>query len=722
MIGRILVVMTLRSLDPGTERAMLVLRRHPVLEIELPPIEPEAARALLGERAPHLPASVVDDIVRRAAGNPLLLEEMALSGDPSPVLARTLTARLDLLGAPAAEAVRVLAIADRPLPKSALGPHIDEAIRVGIVTETAGTVAIRHELVGAALRERLDEPARRHLHARAAELVGGGAEAARHLALAGQHREATDEALRAAAGASDGRERAAALVIAAEASAGPAAAALRLQAGRSLDEVAEWATAQRVLADLGPAATLEEQVEAEAILAHAAYARGDVERCRRHLAAAHALEVPATSDAAIRREIEAATMLVNLDGQVGAALERLAGAAAILDAADPRLNDVLILAESIRLLATGSGDPKRVRLAADQALEAGRYRTATDWARVLQYLAVFHQGSEAALDFLLDRYAVYEAARIESVALAFLADAANVTRLAGSFERSIELADSVLEQPASARVRQTAQIARARAWSHLGRIDEAEAALASLQGVVSPDYFGLGETLQGRSEAALWGGRPADALDLAEASLQVHAPIPGATLHSMLAKAWALRDLDRPPDRMPEVPIAPWLEGAPFELEALDRWHERAFADAAIAFDAAATAWRPFHVPRALMARWAAGESRRRAGSVDEAVATLRDVLADASTVEFQPAVTRIRRSLRLAGVRLPASAARSTSTSGLTARERELVQLVERGLTNLEIARRLGLGRPTVARILASAMSKVGVSRRTGLVGATDA
>ena len=37
----------------------------------------------------------------------------------------------------------------------------------------------------------------------------------------------------------------------------------------------------------------------------------------------------------------------------------------------------------------------------------------------------------------------------------------------------------------------------------------------------------------------------------------------------------------------------------------------------------------------------------------------------------------------------------------GLTARERELVALVERGLTNVEIARRLGLGRPTVARIL---------------------
>jgi DNA-binding CsgD family transcriptional regulator len=51
-----------------------------------------------------------------------------------------------------------------------------------------------------------------------------------------------------------------------------------------------------------------------------------------------------------------------------------------------------------------------------------------------------------------------------------------------------------------------------------------------------------------------------------------------------------------------------------------------------------------------------------------------------------------------------------------LTARERELVALVERGLTNVEIARRLGLGRPTVARILTSAMTKLGASSRAQL------
>jgi DNA-binding CsgD family transcriptional regulator len=83
----------------------------------------------------------------------------------------------------------------------------------------------------------------------------------------------------------------------------------------------------------------------------------------------------------------------------------------------------------------------------------------------------------------------------------------------------------------------------------------------------------------------------------------------------------------------------------------------------------------------------------------------------------FEPLAARVRRSLRLAGVR--ASGVTRTqvlAAGGLTGRERELVALVELGLTNVEIARRLGLGRPTVARILASAMTKLGVSSRAQL------
>jgi len=52
-----------------------------------------------------------------------------------------------------------------------------------------------------------------------------------------------------------------------------------------------------------------------------------------------------------------------------------------------------------------------------------------------------------------------------------------------------------------------------------------------------------------------------------------------------------------------------------------------------------------------------------------------------------------------------------------LTAREREVLRLVERGRTNLEIARRMGIGRPTVARHLSNAMDKLGAESRTHAV-----
>jgi len=47
----------------------------------------------------------------------------------------------------------------------------------------------------------------------------------------------------------------------------------------------------------------------------------------------------------------------------------------------------------------------------------------------------------------------------------------------------------------------------------------------------------------------------------------------------------------------------------------------------------------------------------------------------------------------------------------------------VERGLNNTEIARQLGLGRPTVARMLSNAMLKLGAETRAqAVVLAADA
>ena len=313
----------IRSLESGSEAALETARALGMERVDVEPLSSDDARALILARRPGLSPRVIDGIVTRAAGNPLLIEEMAERGEASPVIARILTSRIDQLSAPAREDVALLAVAERPLPRSVLSASIDEAIAVGIAVERDGSVALRHQLVEAATRDSLGPEVLAGLHGRLAGMVGNRAEAARHLARAGRSDEAAEAALVAAREATDARERADLLVIAAETRAG-GGAALRLEAARALDEVSEWPTVVRILVALDDDASPGERAEAEAILAHAAYARGDVAACREHLATALAIEVEPGSPAAVRRAIEAATMEVNLDGDVATAIGRLA--------------------------------------------------------------------------------------------------------------------------------------------------------------------------------------------------------------------------------------------------------------------------------------------------------------------------------------------------------------------------------------------------------------
>ena len=722
LIGRIALVTAVRSLDPGAGRAVELLRAAGATVHDVPPLTSDAARELVAERRPDLSGRVVDDIVRRGAGNPLLLEEMAEGGDAPPVLMRVLTGRLEQLSTAAREVVELLAVAELPLPRDVLPDATPEAIDVGIATESSRGVEIRHQLVGDAVRERLSEADRRRLHARVAEVTGDRTVAARHLAAAGRNDAATELAMAGLESTTDARERAALLEIAAEASPVDAAVPLRLEAARALDEISDWPAVAAVLRQVPANAEAEAAAEAHALLAHAMFAMGDVGSCREHLAAMEAVEVAEDSPAAIRRAIEAATFLVNVEGAVEAAIGRLDAASAALPPGTTGADDLTALRASILLLASGAGDVDGIRAAADEAFDRARYRTATDRARVVQYFFNLAVGSEPALDFLLDRHARYDAAGLGSMAHEFLADAVVAALLCGRLDVALATADRLLEEPASTRPRQMASIYRARTLGLLGRIDEAETVLEALRPSATADFWGLGELLTGLAEAALWGGRPDLARQRAEAALVVPAPLPVAHAHGHLALAWACQELGLEPPATPDIRWAPSTAGTPLELAALSAAAAGSHLEAAAGFAAAAEAWRRFHEPRALICRWAAGDARARAGDTDAATAELGAALDAAEAMRFEPLAARIRRSLRLLGVRVPPKPATGHGAGlGLTSRERELVALVERGLTNVEIARRLGLGRPTVARILGSAMAKLGVSSRAELAAMAE-
>jgi DNA-binding CsgD family transcriptional regulator len=64
-----------------------------------------------------------------------------------------------------------------------------------------------------------------------------------------------------------------------------------------------------------------------------------------------------------------------------------------------------------------------------------------------------------------------------------------------------------------------------------------------------------------------------------------------------------------------------------------------------------------------------------------------------------------------------PTERSRVGPARGLTRREREVLTHVESGLTNLEIARRMRIARPTVGRLLSNAMDRLGAESRVHAV-----
>jgi DNA-binding CsgD family transcriptional regulator/tetratricopeptide (TPR) repeat protein len=717
LAGRTLLVAAIRIGDAATADALATAATLGLQRITLDGLDPGAARLVVRGVRPDLADAAVERIVERAAGNPLVLEELARTGDPARLLARGLAAREERLSPAARDAVRLLAVADGPIPRDRLGSVVDEAIAEGLAVPTAGGIGIRHALLAETIRDGLPDRDRRRLHRQVASLVDGPALVSRHLAAAGRFAEAAASATEALTATRDPFERAALLAIVAGAARGRGTLAARLVAARALDELSDWPAVERLLGPTRRSGEPGELVERDVLLARAAHATGRLDHADRLLRQAAARPVDPASPAAALLTIERCRYRVNVTGAVAEALGAIDAA---LRAQPPDAwpaHALRVLAASITTLAIGPGDLELLRSTADQALAAGAFRSAADQARVVQYALLMHVGAAAAVDWALDRRRAFAESGVSGVALEFQAESVEALILDGRLAAAIAQADEVLEQPAPFRARQGAAIFRARALVLMGRFEAAEGALAADGAAVSGDYFGAGEALGVRAEHAFWSGSPARALAFAEQSLAVPSPVPGAETMARLTADWASWAMGRPLDDDPPDGRTRSLAGSGPErraLRALAAGDHRAAADG---FAEAADRWAGFSAPREVICRWAAGDASRLAG--DDATASLARALELADAMGAEAVGSRIRRSLRQAGVRVTGTrGAREASRLRLTERERELIGLVERGLSNVEIARRLGLGRPTVARILASAMDKVGAEGRNALAG----
>jgi DNA-binding CsgD family transcriptional regulator len=245
----------------------------------------------------------------------------------------------------------------------------------------------------------------------------------------------------------------------------------------------------------------------------------------------------------------------------------------------------------------------------------------------------------------------------------------------------------------------------------LGRIDEALRRVDAAEVNVAKDFRGQMQVLWVRTEAALWGGRPERAIEYARRFLAGPAGDPNLPF-GLVSLAWARLDLGRDPGDAVPAQARPMLMAIPPEVEGIRALHAGANAQAADHFGHAATLWEPYHRRGEIRCLWAQGEAVRRTGDIDEGVRLLTAAESRAQDLGMLPLLARIHRSLRAAGQRRSAPRTR-TAGSILTDRQRQILGLVTEGLTNAEIAQRLGISRHTVVTQLASASAKLGTSSR---------
>ncbi|HEX5589681.1 MAG TPA: LuxR C-terminal-related transcriptional regulator [Candidatus Limnocylindrales bacterium] len=711
LIGRVAVVVAIREGDPGTDAALRAISARGATAVRLRGLASADALLLASRVHPDAGPARLRQLVERAGGNPLLIEELAAQGRTSTSLARAIVRQVERLGPGERRALELLVLAARPLPPGVVGPAGERLRGRGLVEAVSDGLAVRHDLIAAAIEEAIDPPRRRRLHRQLAALMDEPAERARHLEAAGRRAEAFDVAVAALAATRDPRTRAVLLGIAA----------------RTTDtEPSIWrvraALEHRAIGNTSEAiALLDEPVVGDdglkafgaAILAGSLDHEGRGVEALAVLEAAHALRPDPTSDGAIELASVESVVLVNR----GRLADGLAVAERVLrEAGDtPRRYRLEGNVAALRLYAAATDRLEELEAALEATFAAGDGGIAAGRAMDLHYLTLALRGGAAAAAVAFEAAARVEALGYHTRATELRAESAQATIFAGELQATVVHVDSLLEEPLGLLSRQRLLYNRGLALGLLGRVEEAERTFEEVAGFATPDFDGQGCVLWCWGEVALWSGQARRALELAESSLTFTAFNDAEFVLPSLTRAWAEVEVGRAPSASPIRVQFRFLAGAPHELRGVAALAAGDHVGAATAFEEAASLWAGFHAERALICRWAAAESQRRAGDAG-AVPLLRSALAGAVAIGFEPLAARVRRSLRLAGER-PASAASTDRPGGLlTAREVEMVRLVERGLSNIEIARRLGLGRPTVARMLASAMGKLGVERRTQL------
>jgi DNA-binding CsgD family transcriptional regulator len=710
LAGRVALLAGVRSGDPGSDAALDRLAGAGFELLELSGLDVvDAERVALGVR-PDLGPATVARLVERTGGNPLLLRELAATGEASPSLRLAIAARLRLLDDAARETFGLLALAGRPMPLDAFDPvGVKALLSADLAVRTVDDrLEVRHALLGEVALDHLDAAERRTLHATLARRTDDLGEAARHHAAAGEPEAAYDAAIRAAAAAPRPGERASHLAVAASCASGPDADALRLRAAEALEEVHDWPALQEVLAALesGPP---DVQARAALLRARAAWRGGDAQGLRS--AIEHGQRVAVDETVRLELEIEACRIPLFVESDADAAIRATTAALARARAAGVDVHRAQYLHGTALYI---SERPEEGARELDEALAAARAAgdVGVELTAANNLVALHESMGDPAVARALAAQYVARTAELGLVVWerSFMVARSNLDFHAGDYPAVLEAADALLGLPLEERARDALVEQQCLALVDLGRIEEALRRLDAAPSRPGDRWWERGVRWV-QCQAALWGGRPARALELSEQILEG----PAGDLNNAFAhvsRAWSLVELGRDPGPPLDVSFPGMLRATPEEVAAICALADGRHEEAVELFDRAAGSWRGYHRRGELRCGWAGGEAARRAGRPD-AVDRLVAVEEQVEAAGMLPLLGRIHRSLRAAGIRRSAPRAHEGAAL-LSAREQEVLTLAAEGLTNAEIAARLGISRHTVVSQISSASMKLGASNRT--------
>ncbi|WP_226533685.1 helix-turn-helix transcriptional regulator [Microbacterium paraoxydans] len=763
--GRILLLLTCRTDDvrrgDAVSRFIGEATRARLLDrVTLARLDTAAVRELAEQITGRaLTESALDRVQQRAEGVPFFVEEIAgCANGPLPEgLRDLLLARFDRMGDDARHVVQVVSGAERPLshplitslvdlPEQRLDEAIREATRSGILVVGDDDYRFRHALLREAVHDDLLPGERARLHrayAEALEAQGSGTGDAAALAYHWQLAQDDRKALVAAADAM--RHAKAQYAFASAARFGE----LALELWPLVPDAADAARVERLDLLLVLGSILRNAGDGDRALAVANVALAEVDQ--------------ETIDPRLHARLlrNKALYLVNL-GRLGA-IPLLQQALAI---ADERVHDDVFRAELLNQLASRrmiAGDREEAIRLADEAERSAAHADSTDQ---LSIAANVRGGSLAHLGHVEEGVREYERARELAMGttaeMRYRVNYSDLLTLLGRYREAVEVAEEGLQRARELRVERTSGSIMAQNMVvpllELGEVERVEEMLARdfVQGTLRVFRMYMSMT---RVRVLAWRGRSAEAAELLQQWLPAFEETGGSErqiwydrVMMSVAVAESEGNLRGALDAILEMlrdarPALLHQRRLLLEGGAIIAELRAEGADVAAESDAIRGAWLAQPPPlqhdawstildALLDPRDDTLDAALRSAEGDDVPVTFRVVLrlerarlrvhegdrASAASVlgeaaalaealgnaQLQAAVSRFSAD---AGLRAPAS---PLSDDLLTARERQVLELIAEGLSNRQIGERLFISVKTVSVHVSAVLRKLGVSTRT--------